>query len=76
MKKKITQISILLLIVALVIAGCTTGNLPQEKKTIEMAQECKEECKFFVQRSLLEYLLADEKKHDLILRELEVFKKT
>ena len=46
-----------------------------EKKTIEMAQECKEECKFFVQRSLLEYLLADEKKHDFIFKELEVFKK-
>jgi hypothetical protein len=46
-----------------------------EKKTIELAKECKEECKFFVQRSLLEYLIADEKKHDLILRELENFKK-
>jgi hypothetical protein len=45
-----------------------------EKKTIAMAQECKDECKFFVQRSLLEYLLADEKKHDLLLKELESFK--
>ncbi len=46
-----------------------------ERKTIKMAEECKEECGFFVQRSLLEYLIADEKKHDLILKELETFKK-
>jgi hypothetical protein len=46
-----------------------------ERKTIEIAMECKEECKFFVQRSLLEYLIADEKKHDMILMELEKFKK-
>jgi rubrerythrin len=45
-----------------------------EKKTIRMAEECKEECAFFVQRSLLEYLIADEKKHDLILQGLEAFK--
>jgi rubrerythrin len=46
-----------------------------ERKTIEMAKECKEECQFFVQRSLLEYLIADEEKHDLILTELDKFKK-
>ena len=46
-----------------------------ERKTIEMAKECKEDCKFFVQRSLLEYLIADEEKHDLILTELDKFKK-
>lgn len=46
-----------------------------ERKTIEMAKQCKEECKFFVQRSLLEYLIADEEKHDLILTELDKFKK-
>ena len=46
-----------------------------ERKTIEMAKECKKECKFFVQRSLLEYLIADEEKHDLILNGLEDFKK-
>jgi hypothetical protein len=45
-----------------------------ERKTIEMAQQLKEECRFFVQRSLLEYLIADEQKHDLILKELGVFK--
>ena len=46
-----------------------------ERKTIEMAKECKDECQFFVQRSLLEYLLRDEEKHDLILQELDTFKK-
>jgi hypothetical protein len=46
-----------------------------ERKTIEMAKECKKECKFFVQKSLLEYLIIDEEKHDLILKGLEEFKK-
>ena len=46
-----------------------------ERKTIEIAKQCKEECKSFVQRSLLEYLIADEEKHDLILTELDKFKK-
>jgi hypothetical protein len=46
-----------------------------ERKTIQLANECKEECNFFVQRSLLEYLIADEQKHDLILQGLETFKK-
>ena len=46
-----------------------------ERKTIEIAKECKEECQFFVQQALLEYLIADEEKHDLILKGLENFKK-
>jgi rubrerythrin len=46
-----------------------------ERKTIQLAEECKKECKFFVQRALLTYLIADEQKHDLILQELESFKK-
>jgi len=46
-----------------------------EKKTIQLANECKEECRFFVQRALLTYLITDEQKHDLILQELENFKK-
>jgi hypothetical protein len=47
-----------------------------ERKTIQMAKELKEDCKFFVQRSLLEYLLVDEQKHDLILNELDAFKRS
>jgi len=46
-----------------------------ERKTIEMAKECKEECQFFVQQALLEYLIVDEEKHDLILKGLDDFKK-
>jgi rubrerythrin len=46
-----------------------------ERKTIEMAKECKKECSFFVQKALLTYLIADEEKHDLILNELENFKR-
>jgi len=46
-----------------------------ERKTIELAKECKEECKFFVQRALLNYLIVDEQKHDQLLMELEAFKK-
>ena len=46
-----------------------------EKKTIEIAKECRDECQFFVQRSLLEYLISDEEKHDTILQGLEDFKK-
>jgi hypothetical protein len=46
-----------------------------ERKTIEMAKECKEECQFFVQQALLEYLIVDEEKHDLILKGLDNFKK-
>ncbi len=46
-----------------------------EKKVIEMAKECKKECKFFVQRALLDYLLVDEKKHDDILEGLNDFKR-
>jgi hypothetical protein len=52
-----------------------TAHDKVERKTIEMAKQCKEECQFFVQRSLLEYLIADEEKHDLILTELDKFKK-
>ncbi len=46
-----------------------------EKDVVRIAEELKEECRFFVQRSLLEYLLIDEKKHDTILTQLTEFKK-
>jgi hypothetical protein len=46
-----------------------------ERKTIEMAKECKKECRFFVQRALLDYLITDEQKHDHLLQSLEEFKK-
>jgi rubrerythrin len=46
-----------------------------ERKTIELAKECRDECRFFVQRALLEYLITDEEKHDHLLQKLEDFKK-
>ena len=46
-----------------------------EKKTIAMAKECLAESRSIVQTSLLNYLLRDEEKHDVILQELEVFKR-
>ncbi len=46
-----------------------------ERETIRIARELKEECRFFVQRALLEYLIIDEEKHDHILGQLEEFKK-
>jgi len=46
-----------------------------ERETIEIAKKLKEECRFFVQRALLEYLIIDEEKHDHILGQLEEFKK-
>ena len=46
-----------------------------ERETIELAKGLKEECQFFVQRALLEYLIVDEEKHDQILQSLEDFKR-
>ena len=46
-----------------------------ERQTIEIAKELKEDCTFFVQQALLEYLIIDEEKHDHILGQLEQFKK-
>jgi len=46
-----------------------------ERETIELAKGLKEDCQFFVQRALLEYLIVDEEKHDQILQSLEDFKR-
>jgi hypothetical protein len=46
-----------------------------EHETIELAKALKDECQFFVQRALLEYLIVDEQKHDQILQSLEDFKR-
>jgi len=52
-----------------------TAHDKVERETIELAKECKKECNFFVQRALLDYLIADEQKHDHLLQSLEEFKK-
>lgn len=46
-----------------------------EKKTISLAKELREQINFPVQRVLLDYLLADEEKHDKLLEQLEQVKK-
>lgn len=46
-----------------------------EKEVVQIAENLRDECRFFVQRSLLDYLLADEKKHDTILEQLNEYKK-
>ena len=52
-----------------------TAHDEVERETIELAKECKKECKFFVQKALLDYLITDEEKHDTLLQALEDFKK-
>ena len=46
-----------------------------EKQTIELAEMAHKNCRLFVQRHLLTYLLEDEKKHDKLLGQLEDFKR-
>ena len=42
---------------------------------IELGKKLRDECTMFVQRTLLDYLIYDEEKHDKILGDLEKFKK-
>ncbi len=46
-----------------------------EKEVVELGKQIRKECRFPVQRMLLDYLIHDEQKHDLLLGELEKFKK-
>jgi rubrerythrin len=46
-----------------------------EKNAIELGKKARDECRFFVQRTLLDYLIDDEQKHDKLLGELEKFKR-
>ena len=52
-----------------------TAHDEVERQTIELAKELRDECRFFVQRALLDYLIVDEEKHDQLLQSLEDFKK-
>ena len=52
-----------------------TAHDEVERKAIELAKKLKKECKFFVQKALLDYLITDEQKHDTLLQSLEDFKK-
>jgi rubrerythrin len=46
-----------------------------EKETIELAEKARRNCRGFVQRHLLTYLIEDERKHDRLLSQLEDFKR-
>lgn len=46
-----------------------------EKHTIELAEKARSNCRLFVQRHLLTYLIEDERKHDRLLGQLEDFKR-
>jgi len=46
-----------------------------EKETIKLGKKVAKDCPFFVQKTLIDYLIYDEEKHDKLLGELEKFKK-
>lgn len=50
-------------------------HIEMEKETIELADKARRNCRLFVQRHLLGYLLEDERKHDHLLEQLEDFKR-
>jgi hypothetical protein len=45
-----------------------------EREVIKLGKELRDECTFFVQRTLLDYLIYDEEKHGKLLGDLEKFK--
>jgi hypothetical protein len=46
-----------------------------ERETIALAEKARRNCRLFIQRHLLTYLIEDEKKHDQLLTQLEDFKR-
>jgi rubrerythrin len=46
-----------------------------EKATIQLGEKARKNCRLFVQRHLLGYLIEDEQKHDRLLSQLEDFKR-
>jgi hypothetical protein len=46
-----------------------------EKETIQLAEKARRNCRLFVHRHLLSYLIDDEQKHDRLLAQLEDFKR-
>ena len=46
-----------------------------EKETLVLAEKARENCRLFVLRHLLTYLIEDEQKHDRLLAQLESFKR-
>ena len=46
-----------------------------EKETLVLAEKARRNCRLFVQRHLLTYLIEDEQKHDRLMTQLEDFKR-
>ena len=46
-----------------------------EKDTLLLAEKARKNCRLFILRHLLTYLIEDEQKHDLLLAQLEDFKR-
>jgi hypothetical protein len=46
-----------------------------EKETLVLAEKARKNCRLFIHRHLLTYLLEDEQKHDRLLSQLEDFKR-
>ena len=51
-----------------------TKHAEAEQEVIKLGRELRDSWTFFVQRSLLDYLIDDEEKHDKLLRDLDKFK--
>ncbi len=51
------------------------AHAEMEKETIALAEKARKNCRLFVQRHLLTYLIEDEQKHDRLLSQLEDFKR-
>jgi rubrerythrin len=51
------------------------AHAEMEKETITLAEKARKNCRLFIQRHLLTYLIEDEQKHDRLLAQLEDFKR-
>ena len=55
--------------------GMVEKHAELEKETIDLAEKAEKNCRLLVQKSLLAYLIEDEKKHDRLLEHLAEFKR-
>jgi hypothetical protein len=50
-------------------------HIRMERQTVGYGEDLLKDCKLFTQTQLISYLLADERKHDMLLTKLEEFKR-
>ena len=55
--------------------GLVERHAELEKETLALAERARRNCRLFVHRHLLTYLIEDEQKHDRLLAQLEDFKR-